>query len=303
MRLAIPVILLAAGLNGQTFDPKLPDTVPAVPGTVKEQAVLRYIDIREGSGPQSRAGQQLTVHYTGWLRDGTRFDSSEGKDPLKFVQGRREVIPGFDAGFEGIKVGGKRRIFIPWQLAYGEQGRDKIPPKAELIFDVELVDAKDAPPLTGGSDLLLAYDVDEAHVLALAKSLPEEKYGWRPGPGVRSFGEVFLHIAYGNRLLLNIANNQPSQEALFQQIKEHENGELQKITKDGVIQILQESFAAVRKTFEAERPASLGRNIEFWGKPATRRGVLTLLDTHVAEHLGQLIAYSRVNGIAPPWSR
>ena len=303
MRLAISALLLAAALSGQTFDPKLPDTVPAVTGAVKEQAVLRYIDIREGSGAakQGRATVDGSLYRVAARRYQVRLIRRQS--PAEIRAGTPRSDPGFDAGFEGIKMGGKRRIFIPWQLAYGEQGRDKIPAKAELIFDVELVDAKDAPPLTGGSDLLLPFDGDEAHVLALAKAVPEEKYGWRPGPGVRSFSEVFLHIAFGNRLLLNIANNQPSQEALVQQIKEHENGELQKISKDGVIQILQESFAAVRKTFEAERPASLGRSIEFWGKPATRRGVLTLLDTHVAEHLGQLIAYARVNGIAPPWSR
>jgi uncharacterized damage-inducible protein DinB len=303
MRIAFAALLLAAALDGQTFDPKLPASVPAVAGGVHEQAVLRYIEIQEGGGAPAKAGQQFTVRYTGWLRDGTKFDSSEGKDPLQFVQGRREVIPGFDAGFEGMKVGGRRRIFIPWQLAYGEAGRGQIPPKAELIFDVELVDAKDAPPLTAGADLLLPFEGDQAHVMALARAVPEEKYAWRPGPGVRSFQEVFLHIAYGNRLLLTIANEQPPQEALGRQIAENEKGESQKISKDGVLRMLQESFDAVRKAFEAERAASLGRNIEFFGKPATRRGVFTLLDTHVAEHLGQLIAYARVNGITPPWSK
>ena len=61
-------------------------------------------------------------------------------------QGKRKVIPGWDAGFEGMRVGGKRRLFIPYQLAYGEKGRGKIPPKAELVFDVELMDVQDAPP-------------------------------------------------------------------------------------------------------------------------------------------------------------
>src|ERR1051325_11570682 len=123
MRLAMPALLLARLLSGQAFDPKLPSTVPAVTGEVKDQATLRYVEIQAGTGAAAKAGQQFAVHYTGWLRDGTKFDSSAGKDPLKFVQGRREVIPGFDAGFEGMKVGGKRRVFIPWQLAYGEQGR------------------------------------------------------------------------------------------------------------------------------------------------------------------------------------
>jgi peptidylprolyl isomerase len=87
------------------------------------------------------------VHYTGWLRDGTKFDSSRDRStPFTFVQGRRAVIPGWDAGFEGMRVGGRRRLFIPYQLAYGEKGRNSIPPKSALIFDVELLDVKDAPP-------------------------------------------------------------------------------------------------------------------------------------------------------------
>jgi peptidylprolyl isomerase len=123
---------LAAGFvlaaHAQKFDPKLPSPVPAVAGAVVEQAILRYIDVTPGTGAAAAPGQQYTVHYTGWLRDGTQFDSSAGKDPLKFVQGRREVIAGFDVGFEGMKVGGKRRLFIPQQLAYGDQQRGKIPP-------------------------------------------------------------------------------------------------------------------------------------------------------------------------------
>src|SRR5688572_3591780 len=106
-----------------TFVLALHAQIPPVTGPVTEQATLRYINIQTGTGADARAGQQYSVHYTGWLRDGTQFDSSAGRDPLKFVQGRREVIPGFDAGFEGMKVGGKRRVFIPYQLAYGDQQR------------------------------------------------------------------------------------------------------------------------------------------------------------------------------------
>ena len=125
---------------------RLAAQMPEVPGKAVDQATLRYVEIKIGEGAPAAAGKQFTVDYTGWLRDGTQFDSSVGKDPLQFVQGRRQVIAGFDVGFEGMKAGGKRRIFIPWQLAYGEQGRGKIPPKAELIFDVELLDVKDAAP-------------------------------------------------------------------------------------------------------------------------------------------------------------
>src|SRR5262245_62047291 len=203
MRYAAFAFTLA--LHAQTFDPKIPNA-PAISGAVVEQAALRRVEIQDGTGAEAKPGQQYTVHYTGWLRDGTEFDSSAGRDPLKFVQGRREVIAGFDVGFEGMRVGGKRRLFIPYQLAYGEQERGKIKPKSELIFDIELVDAKDAAPLAAAGDLLLPFGDMERQVIALALAVPGEKYSWRPGPGVRSFQEVFLHIAFGNRLLLGIAD-------------------------------------------------------------------------------------------------
>jgi uncharacterized damage-inducible protein DinB len=285
----------------------MPSSVPAVPptsGKVAEPATLRYIDTKTGGGAIAAPGKQFTVHYTGWLRDGTQFDSSVGKDPLKFVQGRRQVIPGWDVGFEGMKVGGKRRLFIPYQFAYGELGRGKIPPKAELVFDVELLDVKDAPA-TGGpaGELLLPFDELEKHVMALARAVPEDKYGWRPGKGVRSFQEVFLHIASGNRLLLNIANNAPAKEALIKQIQENAKSEQDPATKEKVLQTLAESLGAVRKSLEAIQTApALSRDVEFFGTATTVRGVLTSLDTHIAEHLGQAIAYARMNGIVPPWS-
>lgn len=294
---------LASSAHAQSFDPKLPAAVPPVTGAVTVQATLRYIDVQTGTGAAAVPGQQYTVHYTGWLRDGTQFDSSAGKDPLKFVQGRREVIAGFDVGFEGMKVGGKRRLFIPYQLAYGDQQRGKIPPKAELIFDIELVDVKDAPQLPAAADLLLPFSELEAHVMALAKAVPEEKYAWRPGPGVRSVKELLLHIVYGNQLLLNIANNAPSMDALKKQVDDNSKGESAAVTKDQVLKMLAESFASVRSTLQEARAAALNRSVDFFGTATTRRGVLASLDTHIAEHTGQLIAYARVNGITPPWSQ
>jgi uncharacterized damage-inducible protein DinB len=287
----------------QGFDPKMPAGVPPVSGRVTEQATLRYIDIQPGSGPAAAPGQQYSVHYTGWLRDGTQFDSSAGKDPLKFVQGRREVIAGFDVGFEGMKVGGKRRLFIPYQLAYGDQQRGKIPPRSELIFDIELMGVKDAPQLSAAADLIAPFSGLQEHVMALARAIPEEKYGWRPAPGVRSIREVLLHIAYGNQLLLDMAMKEPSVEVLKKQVEDNAKNESAAVSKQQVLQTLDDSFAAVRKELDAARAAGLNRVIDFWGNPSTRRGVLTFLDTHLAEHEGQLISYARSNGVTPPWSK
>ena len=129
--------------------PALPAGIPIATGKVESAFALRYIDIQPGTGPEAQPNQFYTVHYTGWLAsDGTKFDSSlDRKEPITFQQGLRRVMPGWDYGFAGMHVGGKRRLFIPYQLAYGELGRPPvIPPKSDLIFDIELVSASDTPP-------------------------------------------------------------------------------------------------------------------------------------------------------------
>jgi len=277
--------------------------MPEIPGPVQDLAALRFVDVKVGDGAAAQPGQEYTVHYTGWLRDGTKFDSSvdRGK-PFVFVQGRRQVIAGYDIGFAGMKVGGKRRLFLPYQLAYGEKGRGKIPPKAELIFDVELLGVKEAEAGKEAADLLLPLNGLERQVIALAKAVPEEKYGWRPGPGVRSFKEVFLHIAYGNQLMLAIAGG-AEKAAIEKAIEENAKAEGEAMAKDRVVEVLTESFAAVRKAMNDATGGALSRDVDFFGRKTTMRGVLAQLDTHIAEHLGQAIAYSRVNGIVPPWSK
>ena len=104
---------------------------------------LAYIEEKVGTGELAKPHMWYTVQYTGYTTDGTKFDSSldhPDKKPISFPYGAHQVIPGWDVGFEGMHVGGKRRIFIPYQLAYGERGRPPvIPPKAELIFDMELI--------------------------------------------------------------------------------------------------------------------------------------------------------------------
>jgi peptidylprolyl isomerase len=128
---------------------KLPANIPPAAGVTKTEYALRYIDTKIGTGAVARPAMLYSVHYTGWLYDGTKFDSSVDRGtPIQFVQGQRRVIVGWDTGFEGMHVGGKRRLFIPYQLAYGEQGKGPIPAKSNLIFDVELVDMTDpnAPP-------------------------------------------------------------------------------------------------------------------------------------------------------------
>ncbi len=126
----------------------MPNAVPPLAGATQVQYVMRFVEGKPGTGAFAGPGKLYVLHYTGWLWDGTRFDSSRDKGmPFSFEQGKRKVIPGFDAGFEGMRVGGTRRLMIPYQLAYGVKGRGKIPPRADLIFDVELLEVKD-PPLS-----------------------------------------------------------------------------------------------------------------------------------------------------------
>jgi peptidylprolyl isomerase len=108
---------------------------------------LNYIDTKIGTGPLAAPHKFYTVHYTGYLLDGTKFDSSVDRgDPITIEYGKHQVIPGWDTGFDGMHVGGKRRLFIPYQLAYGANGQGPIPARAELVFDVELVAQSDTAP-------------------------------------------------------------------------------------------------------------------------------------------------------------
>ena len=108
---------------------------------IKTPSGLEYIDVKEGTGLMPQKGQQVTVHYTGTLKDGIKFDSSVDRgQPFTFTIGVGQVIKGWDEGVSTMKVGGKRTLIIPPQLGYGERGAGNvIPPNSELHFDVELL--------------------------------------------------------------------------------------------------------------------------------------------------------------------
>ena len=277
--------------------------IPPIPGEPKELLRMTILDISQGTGAEARAGQQYTVHYTGWLRDGKKFDSSKDRnEPLQFVQGRRLVIAGWEAGFEGMRVGGKRRLISPYQMAYGERGSGAtIPPKAELTFDVELLAVTDVPETPAASDILDPLASLERKFVALAEALPEDQYNWRPAAGVRSFGEVLQHVKQDNVLWLKLSGKIPAAEELAKLTSEA--GKTEPSSKASTIQGLKQSFVDLQKAIEPMRAGTLAGNVHVFGRDMTRRAVFVLFIEHAGEHLGQLIAYERSNGIVPPWSK
>ncbi len=152
----IPSLIIALGCSSESEDrpeaareaatseePSMTESgPPPVNGdTVSLDSGLQYIVVREGDGPPAQTGQTVQVHYTGWLTDGTKFDSSRDRgEPFSFQLGRGAVIRGWDEGVASMQVGEQRRLIIPPELGYGARGAGGvIPPNAVLIFDVELL--------------------------------------------------------------------------------------------------------------------------------------------------------------------
>jgi FKBP-type peptidyl-prolyl cis-trans isomerase len=142
--LVIAIVGVAVSTNAQTATSP---TKPAATGptkvtgpSTKTASGLEYWDIKAGTGPTAKSGQHVKVHYTGWLTNGKKFDSSVGRGPFEFMLGASQVIKGWDEGVAGMKVGGQRQLRIPPDLAYGPAGHPpQIPPSSTLIFDVELL--------------------------------------------------------------------------------------------------------------------------------------------------------------------
>jgi FKBP-type peptidyl-prolyl cis-trans isomerase len=123
-----------------TQEPAAAALAAPAPREVVMPSGLRYEDLRLGAGTMAEPGMNVTVHYTGWLTDGTKFDSSLDRgQPFTFKLGAGQVIRGWDEGVAGMRVGGKRRLTIPPELGYGDRGAaGVIPPGATLVFEVEL---------------------------------------------------------------------------------------------------------------------------------------------------------------------
>lgn len=133
-----------------SVEPAPPTPTPAPPPTdvdesafMETESGIRYAVLEEGDGPMPVDGQTVSVHYTGWLTDGTRFDSSLGGTPLSFTVGEPGLIEGWQETVRLMPLGSKFQVYIPPELGYGPQGRGPIPPDATLIFEMELIDISD----------------------------------------------------------------------------------------------------------------------------------------------------------------
>ena len=139
--LGSPAAVAPAGeIEGAAFADSLHVDLKA---STKNASGLYSRDLTVGTGPEVTKGQQVSVHYAGWLPNGTSFDKSGPTDPaLTFTVGAGRVIPGWDEGLVGMRVGGKRQLIIPPALGYGASGNGPIPPNAVLVFTVDLVSVK-----------------------------------------------------------------------------------------------------------------------------------------------------------------
>jgi uncharacterized damage-inducible protein DinB len=171
---------------------------------------------------------------------------------------------------------------------------------------------------TGGftSEYLNEFNETSDHVLQLANAMPADKYGWRPAPGVRSVSEVYVHIATANFLLLGLtgiklpaeyypgikptADGKPDLKAILARTKQLE---ATVTDKDQVIRMLKQSFDAVRDQLTRITPVELDKPEQFFDQKTTLRGIYLRLLAHLNEHYGQSVAYARLNGIVPPWSK
>ena len=163
------------------------------------------------------------------------------------------------------------------------------------LLPIQKASAQD--PLDG---LWQGYDGEWRHVsnqlVALAEAIPADKFAWRPAPGVRSTSEVFMHIVTANFYLLSVTGPKMPPDLKM-------NSEKTVTSKPEIIAWLKRSLEAVKQAHLAADPKDMSRKVEVFGRDATVDGMYLRIIVHDNEHMGQLIAYARMNGIAPPWSR
>lgn len=171
-----------------------------------------------------------------------------------------------------------------------------------------------AQPVAGfKNEYLDDYNLTSKQLVQLAEAVPDAKYAWRPGDGVRSVSEVYVHLAAGNFLLLGVTGAKPPADFFLpagptdKDVIQAVLAQMQKLEKtvtkkDDVVKMLKASLDSVRDHFSSATAADLDQPVEFFGQKTTVRRIYLRIIAHVNEHYGQSIAYARVNGIKPPWS-
>lgn len=150
------------------------------------------------------------------------------------------------------------------------------------------------------TDLLGNLEHVQGQVMALEEAVPQDKYTWRPMEGVRSIGEVYRHIAGGNYLILKIMGVEPPADVNFtMDEKKWDSGTMD---KKAVAALLKASFDHAKTSLSKMTEADLGQKVDFFGNEMTKRAAAMFVVSHVHEHLGQSIAYARMNSIVPPWT-
>lgn len=161
-----------------------------------------------------------------------------------------------------------------------------------------------SPPSVMG-DLMADMAQAEQKIMGLARAIPAEKYDWKPAEGVRSVGEVLLHIAADNYLLPAMLGHaaDPATGIKGDDYATVQAYERRQLDRDATIAELERSFAHLKKALGATQASTLGDEVSLFGQKFTTQRTWILTATHLHEHLGQLIAYARSNGVAPPWSQ
>jgi uncharacterized damage-inducible protein DinB len=176
-----------------------------------------------------------------------------------------------------------------------------------LVVATTLVVAATATAKAQGgvvADLLVDLGQVEQKMMSLAKAMPADKYDWRPGAGVRSFGEVVLHVAADNYLIPAMGG--VAADPATGITKDYNSAvayEKRKLSRDAAIAEMEKSFAHLKKAMQGTAATALGEKVQMFGQSFTRQQMWILATTHLHEHLGQAIAYARSNGVKPPWSQ
>ena len=161
-------------------------------------------------------------------------------------------------------------------------------------------DMREQMKSTGGVRGSILFQIDQARerLIALANAMPADKYGWKPGEGVRSTGEVFNHVAAANYFLPTFWGAKVPAGVNPQTLEKEMSGD-----KAKTVEVLTKSFDNLREAILAVPDSDLDRKIKMFGQDATVRDAMMVLASHAHEHLGQSIAYARSNGVVPPWSK